>query len=79
MTKKSRAPDLAGTLQPREISVEISYWNREEKRIDEGGYSEDGGKNWRIDIQRKREWNWRENKKIYINLETVKERRFHKL
>ncbi|KAA6389405.1 MAG: hypothetical protein EZS28_015065, partial [Streblomastix strix] len=41
----------AGTLQQREISVEISPWNREEERADDNGSSGEGGKDWRIDIQ----------------------------
>ncbi|KAA6324215.1 MAG: hypothetical protein EZS28_054217, partial [Streblomastix strix] len=36
--------DRAGILKPREISVEISLWNREEERADEDGSSGDGGK-----------------------------------
>ncbi|KAA6371589.1 MAG: hypothetical protein EZS28_032885 [Streblomastix strix] len=42
-----------GTLQPSEVSVEISPWNREEERADVDGSSSDEGKEWRIDIQRK--------------------------
>ncbi|KAA6394465.1 MAG: hypothetical protein EZS28_010002 [Streblomastix strix] len=37
--KKSIVPDRAGTLQPREISVEISPWNRGEERDDDNGTS----------------------------------------
>ncbi|KAA6354477.1 MAG: hypothetical protein EZS28_049996 [Streblomastix strix] len=44
----SRVPDRAGTLQPGEISVEISLWNRGEERADEDGSSGDEGKDWRI-------------------------------
>ncbi|KAA6362881.1 MAG: putative Transposon Ty3-G Gag-Pol polyprotein, partial [Streblomastix strix] len=40
--KRSIAPDRAGTLQPREVSVEISPWNREEERVDDNGSSGDG-------------------------------------
>ncbi|KAA6365602.1 MAG: hypothetical protein EZS28_038871 [Streblomastix strix] len=32
--KRSISADLKGTLQPREISVEISLWNREQERAD---------------------------------------------
>ncbi|KAA6378291.1 MAG: hypothetical protein EZS28_026182 [Streblomastix strix] len=39
--KRSIAPDRTETLQPREISVEISLWNREEERVDEDGFSRD--------------------------------------
>ncbi|KAA6356009.1 MAG: hypothetical protein EZS28_048464 [Streblomastix strix] len=38
--KRRIAPDLTGTLQPREISVEISLWNRGEERADEDGFQE---------------------------------------
>ncbi|KAA6364223.1 MAG: hypothetical protein EZS28_040249 [Streblomastix strix] len=37
--KRSIVPDRAGTLQPREISVEISPWNREEERDEDNGSS----------------------------------------
>ncbi|KAA6359642.1 MAG: hypothetical protein EZS28_044831 [Streblomastix strix] len=53
--KANRAPDRTGTLQPRGISVETSFQNSEEKRADEDCSSGDGGKDWRIDIQRKGE------------------------
>ncbi|KAA6380199.1 MAG: hypothetical protein EZS28_024273 [Streblomastix strix] len=71
-------PDWTGNLKPREISVEISPWNREEERADEDGSSADGRKDRRIDIQRERQWNGRKDQKIYINMETHRERRFHK-
>jgi hypothetical protein len=48
--RSSRIPDRAGTPQPREISVEISLWNRGEERADDNGSSIEGGKDWRIDI-----------------------------
>jgi hypothetical protein len=48
--KKSRIPDRAGTLQTREISIEISLWNRREERADDNGSSREGGKDRRIDI-----------------------------
>ncbi|KAA6366156.1 MAG: hypothetical protein EZS28_038315, partial [Streblomastix strix] len=54
--KGSRIPDRAGTLQPREISVEISLWNRGKERADDNGSSGQGGKDWRIDIQRENRW-----------------------
>ncbi|KAA6327190.1 MAG: hypothetical protein EZS28_053847, partial [Streblomastix strix] len=66
------------TLQPREISVEISLWNREEERTDKDGSSGDGGKDWRIEIQRERQQNWRKNEKIYISMKTDRERKFQK-
>ncbi|KAA6359786.1 MAG: hypothetical protein EZS28_044687 [Streblomastix strix] len=50
--KRSIAPDRAGPLQPRDISVEISPWNREEERADENSSSRDGEMDWRIDIQK---------------------------
>ncbi|KAA6375487.1 MAG: hypothetical protein EZS28_028988, partial [Streblomastix strix] len=50
-------PDRAGTLQSEHVGVEISPWNREEERADDNGSSGDGGKDWRIDLQREREWN----------------------
>ncbi|KAA6364040.1 MAG: hypothetical protein EZS28_040433 [Streblomastix strix] len=37
--KISRVPDWAGTLQPREIGVEIPLQNRDEERADEEGSS----------------------------------------
>ncbi|KAA6386911.1 MAG: hypothetical protein EZS28_017561, partial [Streblomastix strix] len=52
--KKSIVHDRARTLQSREISDEISLWNKEEERADEDSSSGDGGKDLRIDIQRKR-------------------------
>ncbi|KAA6355314.1 MAG: hypothetical protein EZS28_049159 [Streblomastix strix] len=55
--KKNKIPDQAGALQPREISVEISLWNRREERADDNGSSSEGRKDWRIDIQRERQWN----------------------
>ncbi|KAA6367849.1 MAG: hypothetical protein EZS28_036623 [Streblomastix strix] len=76
--KGSRIPDRAGTLQPREISAEISPRNRDKQCADEDGSSGDGGKDRRIDIQRKRQWNEEKDQKIYINMETDMERRFHK-
>ncbi|KAA6371881.1 MAG: hypothetical protein EZS28_032590, partial [Streblomastix strix] len=42
--EQSRAPDLAGTFQPMQISIEIFLWNREEERADEDCSSGDGGK-----------------------------------
>ncbi|KAA6390779.1 MAG: hypothetical protein EZS28_013696, partial [Streblomastix strix] len=51
--KRSIAPDQAETPQPRQISVEISLWNRGEERADEDGPSGDEGKDWRNDIQTK--------------------------
>ncbi|KAA6390252.1 MAG: hypothetical protein EZS28_014218 [Streblomastix strix] len=63
-SKRSIAPDLAGALQKREINIEISLWNREEERADEDGSSGDGGKNWRIDILRERQWNGRKTKRF---------------
>ncbi|KAA6369766.1 MAG: hypothetical protein EZS28_034706, partial [Streblomastix strix] len=71
--KGSRAPDGAWTLQSREISVEISLSNRKEERADEDGSSEDRGKDWRIDIQRKGKWNGWKNEKIYMSMETDRE------
>ncbi|KAA6380042.1 MAG: hypothetical protein EZS28_024432 [Streblomastix strix] len=55
-----------------------SQWNKEEQRVDEDGFSKEGGKDLKIDIQRKRQWNRKKNQKIYISLETDRERRFHK-
>ncbi|KAA6401942.1 MAG: hypothetical protein EZS28_002531 [Streblomastix strix] len=66
----SRAPDRAGMLQSREISVEISLRNREEERVDEDGSSGDGGKDQRNDIQLEVQWNGRKDQKNYINMET---------
>ncbi|KAA6396586.1 MAG: hypothetical protein EZS28_007880, partial [Streblomastix strix] len=51
-------PDRTGTLQPREISVEISLWNRGEERADDNGSSVEGAKDLRIDVQREKRWNW---------------------
>ncbi|KAA6365484.1 MAG: hypothetical protein EZS28_038991 [Streblomastix strix] len=48
--KESVAPDRAGILQPREISVEISLWNREKERADQESSSRDRVKDQRIDI-----------------------------
>ncbi|KAA6360086.1 MAG: hypothetical protein EZS28_044388 [Streblomastix strix] len=50
--KRSIATNRAETLQPREISVEISLWSREEEPADDNGSSGDERKDWRIDIQR---------------------------
>ncbi|KAA6322010.1 MAG: hypothetical protein EZS28_054481, partial [Streblomastix strix] len=50
--KRSIVPDRTGTLQTREISVEISVWNRGEERADDNGPSGEGRKDWKIDIQR---------------------------
>ncbi|KAA6365666.1 MAG: putative reverse transcriptase, partial [Streblomastix strix] len=61
--KGSRIPDLAGTLQPREISVEISHWNRGEERADDNCSSGERGKDWRIDIQRENRWKGGQDKK----------------
>ncbi|KAA6397170.1 MAG: hypothetical protein EZS28_007309 [Streblomastix strix] len=74
----SITPDRAGKPQPRDISVEISHWNGEEERADEDGSLGDGGKDWRIDIQREKQWNGRQDQKNYINIKTDRERRFHK-
>ncbi|KAA6366053.1 MAG: hypothetical protein EZS28_038419 [Streblomastix strix] len=71
-------PDQAGTLQSREISVQISLWNREEEHADDDGSSGDGGKDQRTDIQRARRWNGEKDQKIYINMETDGKIRFHK-
>ncbi|KAA6344091.1 MAG: hypothetical protein EZS28_052263, partial [Streblomastix strix] len=76
--RNSRIPDRAGTLQPREISVEISLWNRGEERADDIGSSREGGKDWRIDIQRENRWNGGKDQKIYTSMETNRERRIHK-
>ncbi|KAA6314407.1 MAG: hypothetical protein EZS28_055589, partial [Streblomastix strix] len=62
--RRSRIPDRAGTLQPREISVEISLWNRGEERADDNGSSREGGKDWRIDIQRENRWNGGKTKRF---------------
>ncbi|KAA6379316.1 MAG: hypothetical protein EZS28_025154 [Streblomastix strix] len=64
--KKSIVPDLAGTLQTREISVEISLWNRGEERADEDGSSGDGGKDWRIDIYKENSDGMGGSTKIFI-------------
>ncbi|KAA6369844.1 MAG: hypothetical protein EZS28_034628 [Streblomastix strix] len=76
--KRSIAPDRAGTLQSREISIEITVWNRVEERADEKGSSGDRGKDWRIDIQRERRLNGEKDQKIHISMETDRERRIHK-
>ncbi|KAA6398397.1 MAG: hypothetical protein EZS28_006081 [Streblomastix strix] len=46
MDKMEQSPDRVGTLQSREIGVEVSLWNREEERADEDGSSGYGGKDW---------------------------------
>ncbi|KAA6359510.1 MAG: hypothetical protein EZS28_044963, partial [Streblomastix strix] len=74
----SIVPDRAGTLQPREISIEISLWNRGEERADDNGSTREGGKDWRIDIQRESRWNGGKDQKIHINMETNRERRIHR-
>ncbi|KAA6403562.1 MAG: hypothetical protein EZS28_000898 [Streblomastix strix] len=76
--RRSIAPDQAGTLQPREISVEISLWNRDEERTDENGTSGDGGKDWRIETQSERQRNGGQDQKIHICMEADKQRRLHK-
>ncbi|KAA6377749.1 MAG: hypothetical protein EZS28_026727 [Streblomastix strix] len=76
--KRSIAPDRAGTLQPGEVSVEISPWNRQEERADGNGSSGDGRKDWKIVIQREKRWNGGKDQQIHINMETNRERRFHK-
>ncbi|KAA6391999.1 MAG: hypothetical protein EZS28_012468 [Streblomastix strix] len=76
--KGSRAIDLVGTFQPREISVEISLWNREEEGADGDGSSGDEQKDWRIDIQREEQRNGRQDQKICRNMEADKEGRLHK-
>ncbi|KAA6380963.1 MAG: hypothetical protein EZS28_023507 [Streblomastix strix] len=76
--KRSIARDRVGTLQPREISVEISLWNRGKERANDYGSSEGGGKDWRIDIQRERQWNGVKDQKIHASMETDRERRFYK-
>ncbi|KAA6388080.1 MAG: hypothetical protein EZS28_016396 [Streblomastix strix] len=63
--KWSITPDRAGTLQPREISVEISLRKREDERAEDNGSSEDGAKDWRINIQRKGQWKGLKDQKIY--------------
>ncbi|KAA6380201.1 MAG: hypothetical protein EZS28_024275, partial [Streblomastix strix] len=75
---RSIVADRARTLQPREISVEISLWDRKEERADDNGSSGDGGNDWRIDIQRERQWNGKKDQKIYINMKTDKKRRLLK-
>ncbi|KAA6386596.1 MAG: hypothetical protein EZS28_017878 [Streblomastix strix] len=72
--KRCRASDLAGTLQPKRISFEISLLNREEVRTDEDGYSGRGRKDQRNDIQREREWNGRKDQQIYKNMEIDREK-----
>ncbi|KAA6369759.1 MAG: hypothetical protein EZS28_034713, partial [Streblomastix strix] len=62
--RRSIAPDRAGTLQPREISVEISLWNWGEECADDNSSSVDGGKDWRIDIQRENRWNGGKTKRF---------------
>ncbi|KAA6355644.1 MAG: hypothetical protein EZS28_048829, partial [Streblomastix strix] len=62
--KKNIVPDRAGTLQTREISVEISLWNGGEERADDNGSSGEGGKDWRIDIQRENRRNGGKDQKI---------------
>ncbi|KAA6374058.1 MAG: hypothetical protein EZS28_030413, partial [Streblomastix strix] len=62
--KRRRIPDRAGTLQTREISVEISVWNRGEERADDNSSSGEGGKDWRIDIQREDGRNGGKDQKI---------------
>ncbi|KAA6389602.1 MAG: hypothetical protein EZS28_014871 [Streblomastix strix] len=76
--KRSRIPDRAWKLQPREISVEISLWNRGEERTDDNGSSREGGKDWRFDIQRECRWNGRKDQKIQVNMGINEERRIHK-
>ncbi|KAA6402929.1 MAG: putative reverse transcriptase [Streblomastix strix] len=60
----SRVPFLTSTLQPWEINVKISLWNIEDEGACEDSISGDGGKDWRIEIQRKGEWNGRKNQRI---------------
>ncbi|KAA6358191.1 MAG: hypothetical protein EZS28_046283 [Streblomastix strix] len=61
--KRSIAPDHAGTLQPKEIIVEIYLWNGDEERANDNGSSGDGGKDWRIDKKRKKDTEWGEGLK----------------
>ncbi|KAA6388650.1 MAG: hypothetical protein EZS28_015822 [Streblomastix strix] len=68
----------AGTLQSREISVEISLWNGGEERADDNGSSGQGEKDWRIDIQREKRWYGWKDQKIHISKEANRERRIHK-
>ncbi|KAA6368716.1 MAG: hypothetical protein EZS28_035759 [Streblomastix strix] len=76
--KRRIASDRTGTLQPREISVEISLWNRGEERADDNGSSGEGGKDWRIDIQREKRWNGGKDQKIHTSMEINRERRIHR-
>ncbi|KAA6374589.1 MAG: hypothetical protein EZS28_029885 [Streblomastix strix] len=75
---RSIASDRAGTLQSREISIEVSLRNREEERADDDSSSGDGVKDWRIDKQRERQKNGGQDQKIHINMETVWQGRLHK-
>ncbi|KAA6368583.1 MAG: hypothetical protein EZS28_035891, partial [Streblomastix strix] len=76
-TPKTKAAPKRGTLQPREISVEISSWNREDEIADEDNFQGDGERIEELIKQRDEQWSEGKDQKIYINMETDRQRRIH--